>query len=297
MIQGILYIVGSSLVFGCLPTSNRYLVLNGIPPMCVTFYTQGILTLIAAAAARLRGDSLRIDRGSAVKLLLLGAVGMGATSFLINSATQSIPVGLATVIHFMYPTVVTVVMMTVFRQKATWCKLLAVVCSVSGMLLITNLEGGSVSLLGVLLAASSSLTYSYYMISNEKAGFVSLPLLTRLFYAGIGSTAVFGVLSALSGNIRVPTKPGVLAVLFLISGAGNFIAHFLITKGTKLIGASTASFVNMLEPVTSVFVSLIVYHDVLRTNMVLGIVLILSSVLLVALDGKLLEARQAKHAQ
>ncbi|MBQ4424181.1 MAG: EamA family transporter [Lachnospiraceae bacterium] len=299
MLQGILCIVGASLIFGILPTTARYLVISGLPPACVTFYTQGVLTLTAYIASKLRHESLRIERASAGRLLMLGAIGMGITAFLINTSTQYIPVGVATVIHFMYPTIVTIVMLTVFKQKATWFKLLAIICSITGLLLITNVKGsgGNLSLLGIVLAAGSSLTYSFYMISNEKAGFASLPLLTRLVYAGLGSTILFGIVSAATDSLRMPHGLLVWIILILINGVGNFTAHFLIVKGIRLIGASNVSFVNMLEPVASVIVSLIVYHDVLKQNMIFGIVLILSAVLLVAVDNKLIEARQAKEEQ
>ena len=65
----------------------------------------------------------------------------------------------------------------------------------------------------------------------------------------------------------------------------NLGAFYFITAGIKQIGAPTASFVNMLKLITSVIVSVIVYHDNLSVKIIAGMAMILPAVLLVAMDG------------
>ena len=133
----------------------------------------------------------------ALYLMILGAVGMGVTSFLVNSATHRIPVGLTIILHFPYPTIVAVVMILFFHQKFTVFKHVATVCSSGGMMLITNMDGNrAISATGILLALASSLTYSFYMIANDKGKINELPLLVKLAYFGLGSSLLFGLSSA-----------------------------------------------------------------------------------------------------
>ena len=73
-------------------------------------------------------------------------------------------------------------------------------------------------------------------------------------------------------------------MLLIVCGFSNLGAFYFITAGIKQIGAPTASFVNMLKLITSVIVSVIVYHDNLSVKIIAGMAMILSAVLLVALD-------------
>lgn len=287
MFRGILCIIGASLAFGVMPTANRYVMTSGVSAECITFYIQTILSLLAAVLAVWKGHSLRVSRGQLLRLLLLGAVGMGMTSFLVSSACLRIPVGLATVLHFLYPTVVSVAMVAFFGQKMSRYKAMAIACSILGMLLITDLNGdGGIQASGILFALASSLTYSFYMISNEKGDINQLPLLVKLVYSSIGSAVLFGLVAACNHSITLPGTPSAACVLVFVCGCGSLLAYYLITAGIKQIGASTASFINMLEPVTSVVVSSLVYREYPGLMMILGMVLILSAVFLVSMDGR-----------
>ena len=74
-------------------------------------------------------------------------------------------------------------------------------------------------------------------------------------------------------------------MLLIVCGFSNLGAFDFITAGIKQIGAPTASFVNLLKLITSVIVSVIVYHDNLSVKIIAGMAMILSAVLLVAMDG------------
>ena len=74
-----------------------------------------------------------------------------------------------------------------------------------------------------------------------------------------------------------------------ISGEDLVVAegvHLAVLGAHKEVGASVASFVNMFEPVTSVIVSFLLYHDPLTGRIVAGILLVLSAVLFVAVGDR-----------
>lgn len=286
MFQGILCIAGASLLFGLIPTANKYVLLSGVSAECITFFSQSIIAVLSIIIALVTRNSLRVKRKQLFKLLVLGAIGMGGTTFLLSSATLLIPVGIATVLHFLYPTIVSVTMVALFGQHMSKYKLVAILCSISGMLLITNTKGGGgLQWTGVLLALCSSLTYSFYMISNEKGTINALSLIVKLAYTSMGSALAFGAIAEYNDAVRLPETGSAVLVLVVICGLGSLGAFYLITAGIKRIGASIASFVNMMEPITSVVVSAIVYREMPKLSMIAGMVLVLSAVFLVALDG------------
>ena len=284
--MGILLIVGASLLFGVIPSVSKYVMLGGVQPCCMTLYTQCGLVVYGALCAAVRREDFRVPGKDIIQMLFLGAVGMGMTSFLINTACTLAPAGLVTVLHFLYPTVVSVVMILLFGQKLTPFKILAVAASITGMILIANPGKGTVQPLGIIFALCSSLTYSFYIVSNDVGSINRWPQFVKLFYCAIGSAAVMFLITASKQALRLPAD-GKAAVLAVLSGMCSFAAFYLINLGIRKVGASVASFVNMLEPITSVVTSLIVFHDVITLPMAGGIVLVLSAVLFAALgDSK-----------
>lgn len=286
LFQGILRIAVASLLFGVIPSANKYILLTGMPSECITCLSHAVISIGSMLLVWASGQSLKISFCQACQLLSLGAIGMGGTTFLISKATEIIPVGVATVLHFLYPTIVSVVMIVLFQQKMSPYKAAAIFCSICGMALITNLnDSGSFRWTGVVLALCSSLTYSTYIIANEKGKINELPLAVKLIYTSMGSAATFGIVSFCKGTLMLPASGSAALMLIGVSGLGSLAAFYLITAGIRKIGASVASFVNMLEPVVGVVVSAIAYQEVPTVSMVVGMALVLSAIFLVAMDG------------
>lgn len=289
LLIGILCISVASLLFGLIPSVNKYVLLSGMPSECIIFFAHGMVAMGAASLALLSKNSIRLPIIQAGKLLFLGAIGMGATSFFINRAAETIPVGIVTTLHFLYPTIVSLVMVLIYHQTLTCLNAVSMVLSICGMLLITNInEGGVWNQLGILAALCSSCTYAFYIICNDRGGVNSLPLSVRLFYSALGSATVFGLLSLKNGAVRLPHSTAALLALVLGSGLGSLVAFYFITAGIQRVGATTAAFTNMLEPVVSVIFSTIYFHDTLSPGTALGMCIILLSIFLIAMD-------RAKH--
>lgn len=285
MTKGILCAVGASLLFGIIPSANKFVIESGVSALCQTFYAKGLVCLLSLIIILVKKIPMRVHARQVFSLIALGAVGMGVTSFLLSSATIRISVGLATVLHFLYPTIVATVMVVMFGQIMTKYKLMAIVCSISGMLLITNMQGGAIRWDGIILAVASSMTYSLYMIANEKGEFNELPLIVKLFYCSMGSTVVFGIMTINKHSATLPETMSAMLVLG-VCGLTYLAAYYLITAGIKQIGASKTAFVNMLEPITGIVVSAIIYRERPNPAMFIGMLLILLSVFMVAMDGR-----------
>lgn len=212
-------------------------------------------------------------------LIFLGAVGIGATTFFVNAAITLIPVGVVTMIQFMYPTVVTVAMATIFREKLTKKKIGTVLLAIAGLVLVSDISGGSVDKRGILLALCASFTYAFYIISNERSCISGLPLPVKLTYAGLGCSVVFGIVACSGAGMGFPNTQ-MSCIIMLVTCLGNMAAYYLIALGISRIGALRASLIDMMEPVFSVLFSFLVYHDKITLTMLGGIAMILISVMI-----------------
>lgn len=293
--QGILAVVASATILGVMPSMQKQLMVDGLPIFSLMFFTNLIITLVTLAVSLGRGRSLKVSRPQLLQVVLMGLTGMVATAMLINTAYLFMPVGTVTMLHFLYPTVVCVVMGTLFKEGFSKLQVAAIVVSIAGMFFLTG-KNGSLPVLGIALAAISSLTYGSYLIANEKGPANDLPLEVKLFYVSLPGTLLFAVLAPATGNLAVPSSPVSWFQLIVCSGLATVGGYFLMMFGIQKLGASTASFLSMLEPVVSVVFGTIWFADPVTVGVVVGSVLILTSVCFITLDSSRKEKR-AKEAE
>lgn len=279
-----LYVILAAVLFGGAPTVQRLVLLTGVTPEALMVISNCVMVVCALLLCAVKHYSLRVTGRQRFQLMLLG-VAMASTGLLLNHSYAYIPVGFVTMIHFLYPTVVCVAMALLFRQRLTPLKCAAIAVSLGGLALLGGGgamgEGGG---LGILLAALSSLTYAAYVIFSDKGAVGGLPLLVRLAYAA-GTSMVVCLCAALLSDGVFPADGqtwllGACAGLLLGSG------YFFLSCGIKGLGATTAAFINMLEPVTSLALSALVYRYAIAPRSAWGSALLLGSVLLIALDGR-----------
>lgn len=289
---GILAVVTAATILGVMPSMQKQLMMDGLPIFSLMLFTNLIISLVTGVAAKAAGHSLKIRKDQLLQAVLMGLGGMVATAMLLNTAYLYMPVGTVTMLHFLYPTVVCVVMGTLFKEGFSKLQVAAIAVSIAGMVFLTG-KNGALSLQGILLAVVSSLTYGGYLIANEKGAINELPLEVKLFHVSLPGTLLFAVLAPVTGNLALPTNPASWFQLIVCSGLATVGGFFLMMVGIKKLGASTASFLSMLEPVVSVVFGTIWFSDPVTFGVVAGSLLILTSVCFITLDG----ARKSKRDQ
>ena len=155
--------------------------------------------------ALLKKRSLKATPIQFIQSVLMGTVGMLITAVLLNTAYLYLPVGMAIMLNFLYPSVVCIVMGTVFKQGFTKLQLGAIVCSIAGMIFLAG-KGGDVNTLGIVCALVSAFTYGGYLIANEKGPANDLPIETKLFYVSLPGTVLFGILAPLTGTLAARSE-------------------------------------------------------------------------------------------
>lgn len=283
--MGFFIVTFASILFGTFPSIQKHVLATGVSPLALVIICNTLAALLALTISVIQGKSLKVNRRQLLSLLLIGALGLFTTDYLLNIAYTLIPVGYVTMIHFMYPSLVCVVMCVLFREKMNLFKGLAIAASVSGLVLLAG-GGFSGSAAGLAVAAVTAVTYTFYMIATEKTAAGEVDPLVRVFYTNIAVTITASAVAGVSRTKLVfPNTPVVWGQSVLI-GVMLCCAIFLINKGVQMIGANNASFINMVEPVTSMVVSILAYHYAVKPLAILGCLLIVSSLIFTAKADK-----------
>ena len=281
---GYFLVIAASVLFGIFPSLQTYVLNTGTEPLALVVVCNGTACVTAGFIGVFTRQSFRVGGKTLFWLILTGVGGLFFTDFLLDMAYTLIPVGFATMIHFMYPALVCLAMAVFFKEKLTRTKTGAILLSVAGLALISGGDfSGSVT--GILCALGTAAAYAFYMISNAREPVSNVPQMSRSFYLNL-----FGVITALiviasRGGAVYPAAPGPLLV-GIFAGTLLSIGIILLNMGIERLGPDTASFINMVEPVTSVVVSFLVFHYAIGTSALFGCALILSSLFLVALSGR-----------
>jgi drug/metabolite transporter (DMT)-like permease len=278
MKKGTLFCIIAAVGFGILPTIQNELILHGIPRVSCILYSNACMLAGGLEICRQKGLRAALPAGEALRLGVIGLMGMGLTPLLLTGAFAYIPVGTATVIHFLYPTVVTVGSAVLFRNRMGPAALAAIALSIAGMACISLPGGaGGGSGTGYLLALASSFTYAFYIMGPALLGTGELPLPVSLVSMAGGNVVIFFTAALCTGGLVLPDSLGMWLLVLCYCGmmAG---CYALLSCGIRLIGPVDASFSTLVEPVTSVVCSTMVYGDPLTALSLLGFGLIFGSV-------------------
>lgn len=284
MIQGILAVVVSSVITGIVPTLQKQIVSDGLPVFSMMLFNCTTIEIATFFIARLRGHSLRVSRRQLTQALIMGPAGTFVLTAMLNYAYQYISVGTATMLNNFYPTATCILMALVFKQRLSRLQIGAIVVSLAGMVFLAG-QGGAANPIGVLLALGSAVIYAGYLVANEKGSVNELPLEVKMFYTSLPSLVIVSIMAPATGNLALPATPMSWILVLTCSIVGALIGSFLLLFGIQKLGATAASFLSMLNPVVSVVVSTIWFHDPVMVGIVVGSILILASACLITLDS------------
>ncbi len=284
MIKGIVLITVASVIYGIDPALIKILLTNGMSNEGYNCYASVVMLIFAWILSRRNHNSLRIKKGRVLKYLFVGVLGLGATGYLLNAAYLHLPVGMVTVIHFVYPVLVLFAEIILSRSRLQKHQVLIMVLTIGGFIVFAGLPG-ELNAIGFLLAAGSAIVYATYIVMNDKDPEGAGQEDVKLFYMALGSGVVFGVAAMLSHETHLPAGE-VHLLLFGITLAAVAFAYYSFIRGITLIGGEKAAFLSILEPIASVAAGRVIFHDVFGISTYIGSGILILAAFLTALPER-----------
>ena len=292
--KGILFALISSTTFGLVPFFSINLLDERMHAYSILTYRFGIGALILGSIALLRGQSFRITRQEAVNLFALGFL-YALTSLGLILSYQYIPSGVATTIHFLYPVVVTGIMVLLFKEKKSPVLMLCALISLLGVGLLSWNGGESLSREGILLVLMTVVTYALYIVGVNKSGVCRIDSLPLTFFVLLNATAVLFAYASLTHGIQpLPTGRAALNAV-LLALIPTVISNLTLVLAVKNVGSTVTAILGSMEPVTAVVVGICYFHEAFNGRYAAGLVLIIAAVTLVVLQGGMQKSKRRKR--
>lgn len=271
-------------LWGTLGPLAKDLFAMGLSPITIVFWRLFIAMLVIGTGLALYNARLLvISRHSILYFVLFGLISQGIYNMLYFTAIDLTNVSTAVTLLYTAPAFVTVLARFIFREPLTTLKILGVIVSLTGCVLVVGgLEGKmTFTVAGVTAGLGAGLTYALYTLFS-KGAVSEYNSWTVVFYS-LAFGALFILPFADPGEVfTYGTAPGLwfrLAGVALVGTVGACGLYIMgLSKGAE---SSRASIVATLELVVAVLLGCLVSGETLTGTRWLGTALVCISIFLV----------------
>lgn len=283
-LKGVLLAMISSSTFGLIPLFALPLLRDGIGLDSVLFYRFAISSVVIGVYLLMRRVDLRVSMKELGTLFVLGGA-YASTALFLTASYLYIPSGVATTIHFLYPVLVTAIMILFFKDKMSLPVILATTMAIFGVYLLSSGEGaGSISLKGLIMVLSTVLTYAIYIVGVNKSCVRHMDGLKMTFYMLFACAVIFLVNLLIKGQglDMLPNTNAVIHV-FLLALIPTLISDLTLILAIQHVGSTTSAILGCMEPLTAVSMGVLVLGEHFGMSQVFGILIVLMAVCIVIL--------------
>lgn len=231
-LSAILLVFATGLLFACLDTSAKYLVVSGMAAPFVSwarFAVHLMLVLIFLQAWR---DRQMFGFASLPQQIVRGIFLFGSTIFNF-AALKTLQLAETQSIAFFSPMLVTALAGPLLGEWAGWRRWLAVVVGFAGVMVITR-PGYQAFELGHVYALCSTLSYSFYVLMTRRMGATESPQ-SLIFYSALTPTLLMAPVVPFTASV----PPSLLhwAILLMLGVFGGF-GHWLLINAYRQASAT-----------------------------------------------------------
>lgn len=278
MKKGYIYTALSAIIFGLMPLLTKIIIARGATSLTIAFFRVFYVTIVLFFVLKIKKIDLHLEKRDLLSVILTSIFGSGLTIIILNESYNYVDTGIATSLHFLYPLFVAILCCFFYGEKIKKKQIISLSFALVGI--ICFMSKGNGSLFGYFLAIASGLTYAFYLVKMDKSGLVKMNALKLSFYL-----ALFTTIEIFTMNLymqEVVFKMDVLSytLLLVLALSSSFLATVLLQKGVLLLGSTRASFICLLEPVTSMVMGILWLNEAFTLNKGLGGLAIIVSLII-----------------
>ena len=216
-------------------------------------------------------------------------IGTGVVSFAFFSwaymkAVNLTSLGVAAVLLYTAPTFVMLFSILLFGEQMTKTKGIVLLMTFVGCIFVTGLlEGGlTFTWQGIAIGLAAGVGYALYSIFGTYAIRGGYGSLTISFYTFLLATIVISFLVEPAAVVSQITEMGQWPLAISFALLTTVVPYLAYTKGLSGLPASKASVTATIEPVVAAVLGIVVFHESVSMLKLTGIVLVLSSVVVMS---------------
>lgn len=264
------------------------IVVSEVDPTLSAFYRFALASIILYIVQKIRFKDLKIVKEDRIRFALGGFFGVGLYFFLENYAITFTTASNVSILIASIPIFTLISQRIVFKEKITLNKMLGVILSFIGILLVVTAQGGidlsSKNTLGNILAILAALSWvAYNMVTYKFKGKYNSVTITT--YQMIWGT-IFLSPSLTWAEKSIPSTKAILGILYLTLFC-SLVAYLIYIRVLKALGATVLTTYINIQPIISLILAYIFLNENITLKQLLGSSVILIGVLFVNYTKKL----------
>ena len=229
-----------------------------------------------------------LTRGEWLNVIGLGFIGYYIGSYLDLAGLQYISASLGRLVLYLYPTIVLLLSLLLFKQRISRRQILSLFVSYVGIVIVFQsevaLEGPVGTLaLGTGLVFASAVAYAVYLIAGSR---IVQKLGSMRFTAYASMAATLFVLSTFfvtHGSAELVVRREVYWLTVVLAFFSTVLPLWLLAEGLKRIGANNVSLVSCIGPISTIALAHIFLGEPVTPVQLGGAVLVLAGVVIISL--------------
>ena len=278
MKKGYIYTALSAIIFGLMPLLTKIIIARGATSLTIAFFRVFYVTVVLFFVLKIKKIDLRLEKRDFLSAILTSIFGSGLTIIILNESYNYVDTGIATSLHFLYPLFVAILCCFFYGEKIKKKQIISLSFALVGI--ICFMSKGNGSLFGYFLAIASGLTYAFYLVKMDKTGLVKMNALKLSFYLALFTTIEIFTMNLFMQDVVFKMDAIAYGLLLVLALSSSFLATVLLQKGVLLLGSTRASFICLLEPVTSIIMGILWLNEALTFNKGLGGLAIIISLII-----------------
>lgn len=224
------------------------------------------------------------------QVAFVGIIGYYLASLLDFLGLQYITASMERLILFLYPTIVVLISYVFLKKPIQRNQIFALILTYIGIGLAfyqgLQLSGQANFALGGFLVFLCAIAYAFYLIGSGEL----IPKMGAIRFTALALS--FSSLAILLHHLLVYQwdlfnfHPMVYVYSFIMAVIATVIPSFLVSEGIRRIGASNASIVGSVGPISTIILAYIFLGERLGNLQILGTVIVIGGVLVITLSKK-----------
>ncbi len=228
-------------------------------------------------------NQMKLNKAADIRLFIgTGILSIVFFNFCYFTTISQMNISIAVILLYTSPAFVTVLSFIFLKESLTLTKIVAVIGTIIGCILIAGISTGdsNITTLGIITGLGSGLGYALYTIFGKFALEKYQPFTITMYTFLIAAIALIPT-TQLWEKMDLILNPYVLFYGIGLAFFPTVLAFILYTRGLEKIEGSKAAIIATVEPVVATMLGVLLYGERLGAIQIAGALLILCSVIIV----------------
>jgi drug/metabolite transporter (DMT)-like permease len=279
-IKGILFIVLSTVAFGIMPILAKLAYRGGANTYTTLFLRFFFAAIMVFLYLRSKGISLKLTKRQLFLVLTIGVLGYTLTSTSLFMSYNYISIGMATMILYTYPVIVTFLSYVFYKEKMYPRKILSLIISSIGIYILIDKGSQNFNLKGLILAGMAAILFSLYVLGSSLKEIKVINSYVLTFYISCASALVMFASAIATNNFNINIPFYAFVAILLLAFISTVVALTAFLEGVRIIGPSKASIFSTLEPIVALILGILILGEPVSARIIIGSITIVASIVI-----------------